>query len=72
MTSRPEQDSPMASDLDISFHTALDFEDEINHKIRHEVHQYKKAVPAPDDIDDSIWTSNREEMVPNVVSFQCH
>ena len=72
MTSRPGQDSPMARDSDISFDTSLDFEDEINRKIRHEVHQYKKAVPAPGDIDDSIWTSNRKDMAPNVVSFQCH
>ena len=50
--------------------------DEINHEISHEARQYKKAaeqeVPAPDDIDESIWPSNKKDVEPNVVSSQCH
>ena len=50
--------------------------DEINREIRHEARQYKKAieqgVPAPDDIDVSIWPSSRKDVEPNVGSLQYH
>ena len=59
MTSRPGQDS-MTYGSDVSFQPNQRYiGDEINREIRHEAHQYKKAaeqgVPAPDDIDESIW-----------------
>ena len=76
MASRPRQHS-MTYDSDTSFQPNQRYiGDGINRENRHEAHQYKKAVeqgvPAPDDVDESIWPSSRQDVEPNVGSLQYH
>ena len=70
MNSRPGQDS-MTYGSDTSFQPNQRYiGDEINREISHEARQYKKAVeqgvPAPDDIDESIWPFD-----PNLECAHC-
>ena len=78
MTYHPGQDA-MTYGHDTSFQPNQRYiGDEINREISPEARQYKKlnvveqGVPAPDDIDESIWSSSIKDLDPNVGSLQCH
>ena len=76
MTYHPGQHS-MTYGSDTSFQPNQRYiGDEINREITHEACQYKKAVeqgvPAPDDIDVSIWPSSRKDVEPSIGSLQYH